>query len=605
MENNGFYIKFFEARGAKVSTVSLDFEKGCNVVLGKSDTGKTTLYNIIEYILGKSSTEIILPPEGDGYTDFFLELHTYDELIYTLRRSVKSRLVKVYACALSEINNDKFEEYSCSSSSAANISDFLLNISKVPQIYSKSSDTKNPTKISISMLRHLFMMDESKVSDKKSSPLLHNPIPNQQWAEKNFIAYLMTGIDDSEFRPNEDPKDKKSRIKGKIEFLEQSLEESQKKLESLGNVDYISLVDDSFIETYRLRLAEISKQEEALYQNLNQAKKELIQSQNKRNDILHIIARLKDLKDNYILEIKKLEFINTGGQLISKLQNVVCPLCGSPLEDHNLECVNSSSYVDAIRNEYNSLYYKVQDLESLINEKHKELAKTAKEIDHIMVSIDEISHAISTLNPDISELKKILSNAESNLKKNFLHSELTSDIERIQKNIFKLKAELSHIATRKEGQREDINDDFLGLVKSNLVDWKFMDEELSISFDYKTFDIKLGERHRCSYGKGNRSITSTAVIMALFDYCLDKERAFSRLLIIDSPLCTKYGDKVKDEDRVQLGTIDSFARYCNTKDWRYQCIIIDNKFTESEDINNLQNINFIDIETMGGLFRTC
>lgn len=603
MENNGFYIKIFEARGAKVTTVSLGFEKGCNVVLGKSDTGKTTLYNIIEFILGKSSSEITLPPEGDGYTDFYLELHTYDELIYTLRRSIKSKFVNVYACALPDINNVESVEYSCSSSSTANISDFLLNISKFPQIYSKSSETKNPTKISISLLRHLFMMDESKVSDKKSSPLIYNQIPNQQWVEKNFIAYLMTGLDDSEFRPNEDPKDKKSRIKGKIEFLEQSLDESQKKLETLGNVDYISLVDDAFIATYRLRLAEISKQEEVLYKNRNQAKNDLIQSQNKKNEILHITARLKDLKDNYQLEIKKLEFINTGSQLISRLHNVVCPLCGSPIEEHDLECVNSSSYSDAIRNEYNSLYYKVLDLESLINEKQKELEEAEKEIDHINESIDGFSHAISSLNPDISELKKILMTAESNLKKKFLHSELITDIESIKKNIAKLKTELSQFASKKEGQREDINDEFLGLVKSNLVDWKFMDEDLSISFDYKTFDIKLGERHRSSYGKGNRSITSTAVIMALLDYCIDKERAFSRLLIIDSPLCTKYGEKVKEVDRVQLGTIDSFARYCNTKDWRYQCIIIDNKFTESEDIDNLQNINFIDIEAMEGLFR--
>lgn len=603
MENNGFYIKFFEARGAKVATVSLCFEKGCNVVLGKSDTGKTTLYNIIEYILGKSSSEIILPPEGDGYTDFYLELHTYDELIYTLRRSIKSRLIKVYTCALSDINNVQSIEYNCSSSSAVNISDFLLNISKVPQIYSKSSDTKNPSKITISMLRHLFMMDESKVSDKNSSPLIYNSSPNQQWVEKNFIAYLMTGLDDSEFRPNEDPKDKKSRIKGKIEFLEQSLDESQKKLETLGNVEYISLEDDSFIKTYRLKLAEISKQEEILYQELNQAKNELILSQNKRNEILHITARLKDLRDNYLHEIKKLEFINTGSQLISGLQNVVCPLCGSPIEEHDLECVNSSSYADAIRNEYNSLYFKVQDLESLINEKQKDLVKVENEIDHIKESIDRFSRAISSLNPDIIELKKMLSTAETNLKKKFLHSELMSDINTIKKNIIRLKTELSQIATKKEGQREDINNDFLGLVKSNLVEWKFMDEELSISFDYRTFDIKLGERHRSSYGKGNRSITSTAVIMALFDYCVDKERAFSRLLVIDSPLCTKYGEKVIDEDRVQLGTIDSFARYCNTKDWRYQCIIIDNKFTETEDINNLHNINFIDIEAMGGLFR--
>lgn len=77
MNNNGLYIKEFEARGENVSTSKLTFQKGCNVVLGKSDTGKTTLYSIIEFVLGKGSIDLTLPPEGDGYTDFLLEIHTY------------------------------------------------------------------------------------------------------------------------------------------------------------------------------------------------------------------------------------------------------------------------------------------------------------------------------------------------------------------------------------------------------------------------------------------------------------------------------------------------------------------------------------------------
>ena len=82
----------------------------------------------------------------------------------------------------------------------------------------------------------------------------------------------------------------------------------------------------------------------------------------------------------------------------------------------------------------------------------------------------------------------------------------------------------------------------------------------------------------------------------------NQERAFSRLLIIDSPLCTKYGDKIVAEDKVALGTIDAFAKYCDTKEWNFQFIVIDNKFTEKIDINDLTNINFIDLESQGGLF---
>ena len=102
----------------------------------------------------------------------------------------------------------------------------------------------------------------------------------------------------------------------------------------------------------------------------------------------------------------------------------------------------------------------------------------------------------------------------------------------------------------------------------------------------------------------NASISTNSENFFFTDYCYNNERAFSRLLIIDSPLCTKYGDKnVSEEEQVTFGTIDAFARYCNMKEWNFQFIVIDNKFTENISIEELANINFIDLETRGGLFK--
>lgn len=602
MESNGFYISLFEARGAKASTVSLKFEKGCNVVIGKSDTGKTTLYTIIEYVLGKSSTDLTLPPEGAGYTEFYLEIHTYEENVYTIMRKLNSASVFVCNGTLSDFYKLEKEEYSCSTKATNSFSDFILSVSNVPDIYAKSSETKNPTKISISMLRHLFMIDETRVSAKDKSPLIFNPIPNQQWVEKNFVSYLMTGLDDREFRPNEDPKDKKSRINGKLEYLDQALIESEKKLELLGDVDYISLTDTGFIESYRSKLAEVSSKEEELYHLMDDEKKELNELAAKKRSLSHLIGRLEGLKCDYESEIKRIEFINTGSQLISQLQDVVCPLCGAPINEHRVHELEKSEYVEAIRNEYNSLYFKHNDIDALVSEKRSELCLLEESIQNKKNQVLSIGNEIDRIVPNIGELKDILAQAESNLKKKFLHTELVSDIDDKRKTIERLKQDIASIQNEKGGQREDINDDFLRLIKSNLVSWNFINESTSISFDYQKFDIKLGERHRSSYGKGNRAITFTAILMALLDYCYDKSRAFSRLLIIDSPLCTKYGEKNAEEDRVQLGTIDAFAKYCNTKQWNYQFITIDNKFTEQFDIHALTNINIIDLEAMGGLF---
>lgn len=49
MANKGFYIKSVVAKGELVQDSQINFVKGCNVVYGPSDTGKTSLYSVIEF----------------------------------------------------------------------------------------------------------------------------------------------------------------------------------------------------------------------------------------------------------------------------------------------------------------------------------------------------------------------------------------------------------------------------------------------------------------------------------------------------------------------------------------------------------------------------
>lgn len=470
MNNNGLYIKEFEARGENVSTSKLTFQKGCNVVLGKSDTGKTTLYSIIEFVLGKGSIDLTLPPEGDGYTDFLLEIHTYDERVYTLRRSINSMSVYVSPCLLSEYDGQHKEtEYSCQGSSNISLSDFLLSISNVPTIYSKSSERKNPTKISYPAIRHLCMIDETRVAAKDKSPLVYNSVPNQQWVEKNLIAYLMTGVDDSEFRPNEDPKDKKSRINGKIEYLTQTLKEAELKLESLGDVGYISLTDDSFIDVYRKKLSEVASEEEALYNKREQILEEVRIYETEKKKLLHLISRLNNLKSDYEDEMSRLQFINAGNSLVSQLKDVDCPLCGSTIAHHMIANISSSEYAEAIRNEYNEIYFKHQDLNVLISEKEKEIESISANIEEYYAKIHIVDMSISSLHPNIEELKEILSRAEVNLSKKFMHAELEEDIKTKKQLINKLQEDLKEIKSDNKEQRRDISPEFLSLIQENLV----------------------------------------------------------------------------------------------------------------------------------------
>ena len=143
MEVKGFYIKEFEARGEGVLPSPVSFEKGFNAVVGQSDTGKSTLFKLIDFVLGKGKTTIDLPPQGDGFDTFLLEIHTYDEKVYTLMRKFGNNFTLVKECTLANIETTaKGTQYAASSSANVSLSDFLLSISGVPNIYIKTSEKK-------------------------------------------------------------------------------------------------------------------------------------------------------------------------------------------------------------------------------------------------------------------------------------------------------------------------------------------------------------------------------------------------------------------------------------------------------------------------------
>ncbi len=136
--------------------------------------------------------------------------------------------------------------------------------------------------------------------------------------------------------------------------------------------------------------------------------------------------------------------------------------------------------------------------------------------------------------------------------------------------------------------------DYFELIKDILVKWNFMTKDENITFDYSQFDIMIGDRHRRSYGQGNRGVSCAAMMIALMDFCKKNERAFSSLLVLDSPMSTRYDGKVLGEDNRKMGVLDAFATYCNNRQWEYQIIIIDNKISTNDfDLSSLNNIHFV------------
>lgn len=596
--NNGFYISKIVARGENVLDSEIEFKPGCNVVIGDSDRGKTTLFNVLDYMLGRDNKVIEnMPPEGEPYTTFLMELHTKSDDIYTIKRTIGCNDVYVKKCTIYEFESNDANpiKYNTNGSSSIAFSDFMLKIAEIPNLKIATSSKKNPSQISYATIRHLIMVDETRITNNKYSPFYENENNALQTKYQNFISYLMTGIDDSDFRPDEDPAIRKSRLNGKLEFIKDELEGIEDELECLGDVSYISISDDKFIKQYQDRIKIISEELTTQYnlqgQLLNNKQRLDIAIKN----LYSFIERMKQLKSFYENDILRLETILQGKQMLELLPDTVCPLCHQKLDTCDIDSINAEEYLKVIIQECENTRFKINDVNTLISVKESNLKRAKTKLQMVDDELTRISSYIKNIEPDISNIKDILSRSEKNHEKQVKYSQLQEKREQLNKKLTIIQETLNSISSKLSSTRRKVMQlDYFELIKDILVKWNFMTKDENITFDYSQFDIMIGDKHRRSYGQGNRGVSCAAMMIALMDFCEKNERVFSSLLVLDSPMSTRYDGKVLGEDNRKMGVLDAFAIYCNNRQWEYQIIIIDNKISTNDfDLSSLNNINFI------------
>src|SRR5687767_1278811 len=84
----GFIIEELKLTGNNVPTASIIFRGGLNVISGPSNTGKTFIYQCINYMLGSSQLPKNIK-EARAYSRIFLRIKTKDSQIYTLESDLK------------------------------------------------------------------------------------------------------------------------------------------------------------------------------------------------------------------------------------------------------------------------------------------------------------------------------------------------------------------------------------------------------------------------------------------------------------------------------------------------------------------------------------
>lgn len=595
MKNKGFYIKSLVATGPNVVDARIDFAKGCNLIFGKSDTGKSHILHLIEYLLGKKELATVV--EGQEYDCYYLEIAEYStDNVFTIQRRLKENksIVKAVSYKLFHNENTRGEEYSISySKNKMTLSSFLLRLSGFnPETILKKS-IYDRTVLSYTHIRHLILANENRVVSE-------NPIFNpsnqhiDKTLEKSIIYFLTSGEDDANFNPPEKPEIKKARIQGKMEIIDDVIKSKENQIVEIGDADYADFSDPSFLKEYQKTFDKTAKELDNLNEQRLNLESKISGLRSKQIFVESFLNRLKLLHEHYELDIDRYDFIYQGHQVIELIgDTTICPLCKSHIDAQNIE----DGFAEALKVEFSNLIQRRDESASMIRCKEQELENILVTVRTLSSELSSLVEKIRNIEFKIDGIRETLMRYQHNIENKTRLNDLQEETQYLRNEYNKLKNDLKDAGQKQESydKESNIKDEFCNLLKQKLQEWE-LDDSQTVVFDESKFDFILGGKDRLSCGKGARGVTCTAILMTLVEFCIKHDIPFTRTLVIDSPITAHFSDeKLPAEETTQY----KFFQYINDKVTDYQLIVIDNKSPKQEDRTNLSNINYIEFSSDG------
>ncbi|MHC3489611.1 exonuclease SbcC [Pectobacterium brasiliense] len=606
---------------------SVEFNDGLNIIHGDSDTGKSSILEFIDYLLGGSSIE--LADEIISSVDYaVLEIVINDEK-YTIIRNIfkPNELIEVYNCKFDDVGSYIPKKYApkfnITSAPDGFFSDFLmdsLNFPKLKLKVSPSQEISRFRRISFRDIIKFCYVDQDNMGSKSLLGLT-------EWARyahtKEVFKYIFNLFD-------ADISDIESQISEKTTEFNRLVKKYENVSEFLRDTGYESIASldmeidkcDLTIEGLEEKLSDLNSSMKADSEIYNELKAYHSEFNLKIKGLLKKIADVSykreqyiRLKNDYKNDINKIQAIHTANSKIGQLTNVKCncPICDNIITISNDDSVFLNSKTEKLDEELNSLLRRVKSIDELIVDLATEgqyltqersvleddLAKVAEMIDtETKEMITPFLTQRDALVKELADIRNRRGNLVSNLRVRNHQDDILTLQAKLKENLSKLNEQLDRLkkdAPDISGILSSLGDylnDFLAKIN--------IKNRTGISISPSTYSAIVRNRDYFNITSGGlRTLISMGYVSSLLKYSIVNDINHPRFLLLDTvgkylgkSTKYKYMSETDSTEDLKEGTSDpqkyekifnnliDISNYAQQKSTPCQIIVVDNDVPE-------------------------
>ncbi|MDK8192599.1 hypothetical protein QP794_21155 [Paenibacillus sp. UMB7766-LJ446] len=610
MTTKGFFISRLRLINKNGLFSEIEFKKGLNVIVGPTNTGKSFIFECINFMFGgKDVPDPIEEVVTNDYDLILLELENTEGRNYTIERDIKGKSVKKYNCSIDEIHYGVEPEILSTrhSKNKESISNFLMSLSgyQNTDLFIKKNKLNKLNRFTYRNYNDFILIDEIDIISKQSP--VHSDNNKTKTSEESAFRLILTGKDDSSLTEDKDLNRLDSTHLVQIGLLEKLVDDLELDIPRVPEETEINLEEK--IKKLISKRSGISSEIEELSDSRITLWREIQQVNSKILSTTELLNRFYLLKKQYETDIDRIHFLIEGDHYFSLLSVERCPLCSQQTNKSELDCSHFEveQRKESYKIELNKILIHLEDLKNTISTMNEELEILKKELYEKEASYQKLSRILDEqlapqnyiLEEELRSVLKMQKDINDLKQKHVILTRLLDEKEKIQ-NILGTDVEFDSDRKSTVPTLIDHNNNYEELskcIKHYLAGWEYPGYE-EISFDMKEKDILISGKPRRLFGKGYRSISYSAFILGLMRYCNIKGLPHPGIVVLDSPV-TSYKEEDEAEDKTSEDLQTKFFEFISEDVTSKQVIIFENKTPPKQVIEKINYIEFSKIKNKG------